>query len=69
MDGSKLPNITFDIGESYAGSLPIGSSNSSELFFWFFPSADASVKKEIVIWFTGGVSSKAKLMLSTSFVN
>ncbi|KAK8061664.1 carboxypeptidase-like protein [Apiospora phragmitis] len=54
VDGSKLPNITFDIGESYAGSLPIGSSNASELFFWFFPSADASVKKEIVIWFTGG---------------
>ncbi|KAK7962854.1 serine carboxypeptidase [Apiospora aurea] len=54
VDGSKLPNITFDIGESYAGSLPIGSSNSSELFFWFFPSADAAVKKEIVIWFTGG---------------
>lgn len=54
VDGSKLPNITFDIGESYAGSLPIDSSNSSELFFWFFPSADAAVKKEIVIWFTGG---------------
>ncbi|KAK8071722.1 hypothetical protein PG996_005070 [Apiospora saccharicola] len=54
VDGSKLPNITFDIGESYAGSLPIGSSNASELFFWFFPSADAAAKKEIVIWFTGG---------------
>ncbi|ORY67779.1 Alpha/Beta hydrolase protein [Pseudomassariella vexata] len=54
VNGSKLPDIDFDIGESYAGLLPIGQSNDTELFFWFFPSTDGSVTEEIVIWFTGG---------------
>lgn len=38
--------------------LPIGNSSVADddasLFFWFFPSADENVGKEIVLWFTGG---------------
>ncbi|KAK7756509.1 hypothetical protein SLS62_001343 [Diatrype stigma] len=58
VDSSALPDIDFDLGESYSGLLPIGNSSAADddasLFFWFFPSADENVGKEIVLWFTGG---------------
>lgn len=51
VDGSKIPNVTFDIGESYAGLLPISEGeNVSELYFWFFPSENAQADDEILIW-------------------
>ncbi|KAF2861342.1 alpha/beta-hydrolase [Piedraia hortae CBS 480.64] len=55
VDGSAIPNVTFDIGPSYAGLLPISSEpNSSELFFWFFPSSNPFASDEILIWLNGG---------------
>lgn len=48
--------MNFNIGESYAGTLPI-SSNSSDpngLWFWFFPSSNKAADKEITIWLNGG---------------
>ncbi|KAK6071167.1 serine carboxypeptidase [Seiridium cupressi] len=54
VNGSALPDVDFDIGESYAGLLPIGNSNDTDIFFWFFPSTNEAAKEEIVIWFTGG---------------
>lgn len=59
VNGSALPDLDFDIGESYAGLLPIGSSNDTDLFFWFFPSTNEAAKEEIVVWFTGGVRTQA----------
>lgn len=50
----------FDLGESYAGRLPIaapnstGSSSENELFFWFFPSKNPAANKEITVWLNGG---------------
>ncbi|KAB5546845.1 serine carboxypeptidase [Coniochaeta sp. 2T2.1] len=47
----------FDVGESYAGSLPVGDSNpGAEMFYWFFPSVseEAETNKEILFWVTGG---------------
>lgn len=40
VNGSAIPGIPFDIGESYAGTIPIDGNSSSEnqLYFWFFPS-------------------------------
>lgn len=57
VNGSALPEVTFDVGESYAGSLPISNStnDTNTLFFWFFPSENQTVGKEITIWLTGGV--------------
>jgi carboxypeptidase D len=48
--------VNFDIGESYAGLLPIdgNSSNQNQLFFWFFPSNNPAASKEITIWLNGG---------------
>lgn len=37
VDGTKIPDVDFDIGESYAGLLPI-SDNANEtrkLYFWY----------------------------------
>ncbi|KAK3318210.1 serine carboxypeptidase [Apodospora peruviana] len=69
INGSGIPEVNFDIGESYAGLLPIeGNDTSNELFFWFFPSTNpaAQESKEILIWLTGGpgCSSVGELMQS-----
>ena len=36
VDGTKIPDVPFDVGESYAGLLPISSAKneSRQLFFW-----------------------------------
>ncbi|KAK0338343.1 hypothetical protein LTR59_003017 [Friedmanniomyces endolithicus] len=53
VNGSAIPDV--DIGESYAGLLPISDvANSSELYFWFFPSANELAGDEILIWLNGG---------------
>ncbi|KAJ7621355.1 carboxypeptidase [Roridomyces roridus] len=59
VNGTGVPEVNFDLGESYAGRLPITSPNSTnasanEFFFWFFPSSNELAKNEIVIWLNGG---------------
>ncbi|KAL8678973.1 MAG: hypothetical protein Q9186_004694 [Xanthomendoza sp. 1 TL-2023] len=56
VNGSAIPDVDFDVGESYAGLLPISSSpdESRQLFFWFFPSANPDASDELTIWFNGG---------------
>jgi len=52
VDGKKIPDVDFDIGESYAGLMPIGANMSGDrqLWFWFFPSSNPLAKDEITIW-------------------
>ena len=56
VDGTKIPDVDFDIGESYAGLLPISQAADEErkLYFWFFPTTNPDAGEEIVIWFNGG---------------
>jgi len=55
VNGSAIPDVDFDIGESYAGLMPISNAtNASELYFWFFPSSNPAASNEIVIWLNGG---------------
>lgn len=58
MNGSAIPEVDFDIGESYAGLMPITSApnETSQLYFWFFPSENPEASDEILIWLNGGVS-------------
>ncbi|KAJ4337163.1 hypothetical protein N0V87_004834 [Didymella glomerata] len=51
-----IPDVNFDIGESYAGLLPISdkANETSELYFWFFPSANPDACEEVTIWLNGG---------------
>ncbi|KAK4127586.1 alpha/beta-hydrolase [Parathielavia appendiculata] len=61
VDGKEIPDVDFDVGESYSGLLPISSDPNDEnyLFFWFFPSTNAAAEKEIVIWLNGGPGCSA----------
>ncbi|KAK6333649.1 hypothetical protein TWF730_003833 [Orbilia blumenaviensis] len=52
-----IPDVDFDIPESYAGLLPISSSKteSRKLWFWFFPSTGGpETKDDLVVWLNGG---------------
>jgi len=49
-----LPDIPFDVGEMYAGLMPIDMNNTSRaLYFVFQPTVGAPVD-EITIWLNGG---------------
>ncbi|TDZ22931.1 putative serine carboxypeptidase [Colletotrichum orbiculare MAFF 240422] len=56
VNGTSIPEVDFDLGESYAGLMPIQPNNdtSEKLYFWFFPSESDQAEKEILIWLTGG---------------
>jgi carboxypeptidase D len=56
VNGTGIPEVPFDIGESYAGLLPISDDpeETRKLFFWFFPSSQAQTPEEVVIWLNGG---------------
>ncbi|KAJ3339382.1 hypothetical protein HDU93_008290 [Gonapodya sp. JEL0774] len=56
VNGSAIPLVDFDVGESYAGLLPISdnATDPNQLFFWFFPSQNPASSKEIMIWLNGG---------------
>jgi carboxypeptidase D len=56
VNGKGIPDVDFDIGESYAGLLPIsGATNETrELYFWFFPTTNPDGKDDITIWLNGG---------------
>ncbi|RDA93051.1 hypothetical protein CP533_0702 [Ophiocordyceps camponoti-saundersi (nom. inval.)] len=47
VNGSAIPEVAFDVGESYAGLLPVSNSTDSDLFFWFFPSKDPKASNEV----------------------
>ena len=50
----NLPDVKFDIGEMYSGSVPIDKGNKSrELFFIFQPTIGEPVD-EVTIWLNGG---------------
>lgn len=56
VNGTAVPEVDFDIGESYAGLLPITSNpnDTQKLFFWYFPSENPAASNEITIWLNGG---------------
>ncbi|KAM0226866.1 hypothetical protein ACHAPO_012020 [Fusarium lateritium] len=56
VNGSAIPEVDFDVGESYAGLLPISQDpdEDRELFFWFFPSTNPDAGEEVLIWLNGG---------------
>lgn len=60
VNGTGFPEVDFDIGESYAGRLPINvpdainGSSDNELFFWFFPSKNPAATNEVTVWLNGG---------------
>ncbi|KAL8688976.1 MAG: hypothetical protein Q9218_005246, partial [Villophora microphyllina] len=64
VNGTSIPQVDFDVGESYAGLLPNTPSGNTSLFFWFFPTDNPAASNEITIWLQGGpgCSSMAGLL-------
>ncbi|KAF2840231.1 alpha/beta-hydrolase [Patellaria atrata CBS 101060] len=54
VNGTAIPEVDFDVGESYAGLLPISEDDPRELYFWFFPSSNPDASEEILLWLNGG---------------
>ncbi|KAL7907790.1 alpha/beta-hydrolase [Trichoderma velutinum] len=58
VNGTGIPEVDFDVGESYAGTLPISNktNESDNMFFWFFPTVNEEHKndKDITLWLSGG---------------
>ncbi|KAI1250268.1 hypothetical protein MGN70_007321 [Eutypa lata] len=56
VNGTGIPDVDFDVGESYSGYLPISDDpdDENELFFWFFPSSSDTKEKEVLLWLNGG---------------
>lgn len=55
VNGTGLPYVNFDIGESYAGLMDISNNtDDGQLYFWFFPSPNPAADEEILIWLNGG---------------
>jgi carboxypeptidase D len=51
VNGKAIPDVDFDIGESYAGLLPISSApDAGKLYFWFFPSSNPNATDDLTIW-------------------
>jgi carboxypeptidase D len=50
----SLPDVPFNLGEMYAGLMPIDMNNTSRaLYYVFQPTVDAPVD-EITVWLNGG---------------
>lgn len=56
VDGSTIPEVSFDVGPSWAGLLPISSSpnETRKLFFWFFPPGPQGSLDDLIFWTNGG---------------
>ncbi|KZV87104.1 alpha/beta-hydrolase [Exidia glandulosa HHB12029] len=54
--GTSLPDVDFDVGDSWSGLMPITSAagETRKLFFWFWPSLDAAHTDDLVFWTNGG---------------
>lgn len=53
-----IPELNFDVGESYAGQIPVdlkkNGAKDPKFFYWFFPTVNPAGKDDVVIWFNGG---------------
>ncbi|EHK19573.1 uncharacterized protein TRIVIDRAFT_46356, partial [Trichoderma virens Gv29-8] len=67
VNGTGIPGVDFDVGESYSGLLPISNKTDEKdnMFFWFFPTVNEEHKKdkEITIWLNGGPGCSSLLGL------
>ncbi|KAI0773581.1 Alpha/Beta hydrolase protein [Fomes fomentarius] len=56
VDGKSIPNITWDIGNSYTGLLHISDDldNDRKPFFWLFPPGPQGSDEDLIFWTVGG---------------
>jgi carboxypeptidase D len=51
---ASLPDVSFDIGEMYAGLVPIDLNNKSRALYFVFQPTIGTPVDEITIWLNGG---------------
>ncbi|KAF9519141.1 hypothetical protein BS47DRAFT_1375109 [Hydnum rufescens UP504] len=56
VNGKTIPDVDFDVGDSWSGLIPISGAKGEKrkLFFWFFPAKHAHNRDDIVFWTNGG---------------
>lgn len=56
VNGSAIPELDFEIGDSWAGLMPISSAanETRKLFFWFFPPGPEGSLDDLIFWTNGG---------------
>ncbi|TFY67118.1 hypothetical protein EVG20_g4050 [Dentipellis fragilis] len=56
VNSSSLPLVDFALQDSWAGRLPITNktSESRQLFFWYWPSSQSTESDSLTIWLNGG---------------
>ncbi|KAJ7594632.1 alpha/beta-hydrolase [Mycena floridula] len=56
VDGTTIPLVNFDAGPSWSGLIPISGdpSETRKLFFWFWPTSNASNANDVLFWTNGG---------------
>ncbi|KAH9997012.1 Alpha/Beta hydrolase protein, partial [Russula vinacea] len=56
VDGTKIPLVDFDVGDSWAGLLPISSDphETRKLYFWYFPPTVNGSENDFILWTNGG---------------
>ncbi|KAI0751809.1 alpha/beta-hydrolase [Daedaleopsis nitida] len=56
VDGTTIPDVSWDIGPSWSGLLPISSDpdETRKLFFWFFPPGPQGSLDDLIFWTNGG---------------
>jgi hypothetical protein len=52
VDGTKIPDVSWDAGASYAGLLPISNKTGEnrKLYFWFFPPGPQGSTDDLVMY-------------------
>ncbi|KAI0269342.1 Alpha/Beta hydrolase protein [Gloeopeniophorella convolvens] len=56
VDGTTIPEVSFDVGPSWSGLIPISSAanETRKLFFWFFPPGPEGSLDDLIFWTNGG---------------
>ncbi|KAI0293644.1 Alpha/Beta hydrolase protein [Multifurca ochricompacta] len=56
VNGKTIPEVDFDVGDSWSGLLPISSDpgETRKLFFWYFPPSAQGNENDLIFWTNGG---------------
>jgi hypothetical protein len=62
-----MPDVHFDLGELYSGSIPINESNPNKNLFFFYQPTTGKPVNEITIWLNGSFSPPVNGMNELTF--
>jgi carboxypeptidase D len=50
----SLPEVVYELGETYSGNVPIDENNSSRQLFFVFQTSIGEKVDEVTVWLNGG---------------